>query len=88
LEGGIGRAKEVAELFVPGIDHEQAGAELGINEITARAHRSERMQARSFAELTAAQAASLGKASNRPGPRCAPGLPLAAASVAELPHPL
>jgi FixJ family two-component response regulator len=58
------REREVLDLVVSGRLNKQVGGELGISEITVKAHRGKlmrKMQARSFAELVN-MAASLGRA--------------------------
>jgi FixJ family two-component response regulator len=48
------REREVMDLVVAGLLNKQVGFELGISEITVKAHRGrvmEKMHARSFAEL-------------------------------------
>jgi FixJ family two-component response regulator len=60
------REREVMELVVSGRLNKQVGGELGISEITVKAHRGKlmrKMQARSFAELVK-MAGNLGSADN------------------------
>ena len=62
-----GREREVMELIVRGLLNKQVGGDLGISEITVKAHRGkvmQKMNARSFADLVK-MAATLGLSTGR-----------------------
>ena len=81
------REREVMSLVVSGRLNKQAGCELGISEITVKAHRARmmrKMRARTVVELVTMTASLRGTIAMAAGPGCFQSLPMDAATFAQI----